>query len=130
MKIPKTITYHPELKQRGGSIIPVGPVIQSTEEFKTDSLTLLVCLDDNGKATGTLYVDKGEGFGYRNGDFELDTFTAKKSGKTVKVSFSLKGRKQTATQRYYKIGVVSDSEIIYSDWENDNQIKISVKSRL
>lgn len=117
--------YQPELKQRGGSVIPVGPVIQSTEEFRTDSLTLLVCLDKENMATGTLYVDKGEGFDYRNGDFEVDVFTAKKTGKNkVTVKCETKGKSQIKGQRYYRIGLVADSGIVYSGWQNSNAVKI------
>jgi len=117
--------YQPDLKQRGGSIIPVGPVIQSTEEFRTDSLTLLVCLDKENMAAGTLYVDKGEGFDYRNGDFEADVFTAKKTGKNkVTVKCETKGKSQIKGQRYYRIGLVADSGIVYSGWQTSNTIKI------
>jgi alpha-glucosidase len=117
--------YQPELKQRGGSVIPVGPVIQSTAEFKTDSLTLLVCLDSENRATGTLYVDKGEGFDYRNGDFEKDIFTAKKAGRNkVAVVCEMKGKSQVKAQRYYRIGLVTGSGIVYSDWQNSNRVNI------
>jgi alpha-glucosidase len=116
--------YQPDIKQKGGSIIPLGPVIQSTACYKTDSITLLVCLDQNNKASGTLYSDAGEGFEYRNGDFELDTFTAKKSGKYgVVVTCAVRGKMQTKKQRFYKIGVVTDSGIFYSEWQNSNKVK-------
>jgi alpha-glucosidase len=121
--------FQPELKQRGGSIIPVGSVIQSTEEFKTDSLTLMVCLDKENMATGTLYVDKGEGFEYRNGDFEVDMFTAIKADEnTVTVKCEIKGKSQTDEQRYYQIGLVTDSGIVYSDWQKSNTVNISIKT--
>lgn len=123
--------YQPKLKQRGGSIIPVGSVIQSTEEYKTDSLTLLVCLDENNFATGTLYVDEGEGFDYRNGDFELDTFTANKTGKnTITVKCEVEGENQTQKQRFYQIGLITNSGVIYSDWQNSNTININTKGGL
>ncbi len=122
--------FQPELKQRGGSVIPVGPVIQSTEEFRTDSLTLLVCLNKENKATGTLYVDKGEGFGYRNGDFEEDIFKATKAGKMVLVTCELKGRRQTKEQRYYQVGLVTNSGIIYSKWQNSDTIRVKIKKGL
>lgn len=117
--------YQPELKQKGGSIIPVGSVIQSTEEFKTDSLTLLVCLDENNEASGTMYVDEGEGFDYQNGDFELDTFTAEMgNNNTVIVKCEIKGKNQTPKQRFYQVGLVTNSGIIYSDWQNSNTLNI------
>jgi alpha-glucosidase len=120
--------YQPELRQRGGSIIPLGRVIQSTQEYKTDSLTLLVCPDREGRATGTLYVDKGDGFDYRNGDYETTTFTATRlNKKTIRVTCTLTGRRQTGEQRYYRIGLVTDSGINYSAWQQSNTIRIKVK---
>lgn len=43
------------MKIRGGSIIPTGKIIQNTTENSLDPLTLLVCLDEQGKATGSMY---------------------------------------------------------------------------
>ena len=54
----------------------MGKVIQSTAEYTTDSLTLLVNLDDKGQATGMLYVDAGDGYGYKHGEYALYRFTA------------------------------------------------------
>ncbi len=117
--------YQPTLKQKGGSIIPIGSVIQSTAEYKTDSITLLVCLDKNYKAGGILYIDSGEGFDYRNNDYETVIF---KAGKVGKNTFSVKckdhGKNQSGKQRCYKIGIVTDSGIYYSDWQKKNCIKI------
>ena len=54
-----TDSYQAELRQRPGSIIPLANLAQSTAEMRTDSLTLLVCLDNNGEAVGQLYEDDG-----------------------------------------------------------------------
>ena len=47
--------------------------------------TLIVCLDEHGKATGTLYEDAGDGWGYKKGDYSLTTYQAEKSGNSVVV---------------------------------------------
>lgn len=40
----------PLLYLKGGSIVPTAPVVQSVEDAKpTDTITLLVALDENGK---------------------------------------------------------------------------------
>jgi alpha-glucosidase len=67
----------PRLYARGGSIIPVGPVIQHTGEKPLDPLTLIVSLDETGSAIGTLYEDAGDGFGYQRGDYLLTTYVAR-----------------------------------------------------
>ena len=73
---PTKDVNQPELRIRGGAILPLGRVIQSTAEQSLDPLTLLVCLDENGEASGTLYEDAGEGFGYREGEYALTTYAA------------------------------------------------------
>ena len=41
--------YQAKLKVRGGSIIPVGKIIQNVNENSFDPLTLVVCPDEDGK---------------------------------------------------------------------------------
>ncbi|HZW05578.1 MAG TPA: TIM-barrel domain-containing protein [Phycisphaerales bacterium] len=76
----------PVLKVRPGAIVPLGPVMQWTGEKPLDPLTLVVNLDDTGRATGTLYEDEGEGHGYRSGAYRLTTFVAERKGDAVEVS--------------------------------------------
>ena len=74
---------------REGAIVPMGKVIQNTAEYSTDSLTLLVNLDKNGQATGMLYEDAGDGFGYKKGEYALYRFTASVENGEVKVKKDL-----------------------------------------
>lgn len=119
--------YQPDLKQRGGTIIPVGKVIQSTVEYTTDSLTLLVCLDKEMKAKGTLYNDAGDGFEYKNGQYAIDSFSAEKTGNNeVTVTCTKVEGNMHENQRFYRVGLVTEKGIVYSDWENENQIKMNI----
>jgi alpha-glucosidase len=70
---------------RGGAIVPTGPVVQYAGEKALEEITLLVCLDEAGKAGGVLYEDAGEGWGFKNGEFRLTTFAAEKNGQEVSV---------------------------------------------
>ncbi|MEO0629223.1 MAG: DUF5110 domain-containing protein, partial [Planctomycetota bacterium] len=76
----------PDFYIKGGSIIPSGPVIQYVGEKPLDPLRLIIALDENGEASGRLYEDAGDGFGYREGDFLLTTYEAERRGDTVTVS--------------------------------------------
>ncbi|MEL7472183.1 MAG: TIM-barrel domain-containing protein [Planctomycetota bacterium] len=81
--------HHPQLPVlhlRAGAIVPVGPVMQHTQQRALDPLTLLVALDEMGEARGTLYEDAGEGFGYRDGDFLLTHYRAVREQGRVRVS--------------------------------------------
>ncbi|MFN0132310.1 MAG: TIM-barrel domain-containing protein [Phycisphaerales bacterium] len=66
----------PELLIRPGAIVPVGPIMQYVDEKPLDPLTLLVNFDATGKASGRLYEDAGDGWGFRDGDFRLVRFDA------------------------------------------------------
>jgi len=125
----KNDAYQPDLKQRGGSIIPLGQKIQSTAELKLDSVTLLVCLDQKLKAKGVLYHDAGDGFAYKNEEYAITNFVAKKAGRN-KISVSIKKSegKLTDDQRYYRVGIVTDSGIVYSAWENKDKVKVTLPS--
>ena len=49
--------------QRGGTIIPtLQRVRRSTKIMMNDPYTLIVALDENGKAKGHLYMDDGQSF--------------------------------------------------------------------
>lgn len=82
----------PQLKIRGGAIIPLGKVIQNTTENSLEQLSLIICLDDKGEAEGTLYEDAGDGFGYTKGDYRLTHFAAKQKGNQVVVTQKSEGK--------------------------------------
>jgi alpha-glucosidase len=61
---------------RGGSILPIAPVTQSTSEVPNGPLTLRVFLPTKGEAcAGEVYTDDGHSFDFRNGDFARVHFT-------------------------------------------------------
>ena len=108
--------YQATVKLREGAILPVGPVIQSTEDYSTDKITLFVNPDADGKAFGTMYDDAGEGFGYKEGEYSVHEFKASKPSKKrikIKVKQTEGNRKK---DRQYRIGVVKDGKITYSRW--------------
>jgi alpha-glucosidase len=61
---------------RGGSILPIAPVTQSTSEVPNGPLTLRVFLPTSGEAcAGEVYTDDGHSFDFRNGEFARVHFT-------------------------------------------------------
>ncbi|KAK3019971.1 hypothetical protein RJ639_003018, partial [Escallonia herrerae] len=83
---------HPDLPAfylQGGSIVPFGPPYQHVGEANLiDDLSLLVALDEHGKAKGVLFEDDGDGYEYTKGGYLLTTYVAelKSSVVTVRVS--------------------------------------------
>jgi|HubBroStandDraft_4_1064222.scaffolds.fasta_scaffold01027_5 alpha-glucosidase len=68
--VPLTTWIHPEVASlpvfvRGGTILPVAPLVQSTDEIPQGLLTLRVYVGD--ACAGHLYVDDGKTYAYKNG---------------------------------------------------------------
>jgi alpha-glucosidase len=61
---------------RGGSILPIAPLTQSTAELPNGPLTLRVFPPNNSEAcAGEVYTDDGHSFDFRNGAFARIRFT-------------------------------------------------------
>src|SRR5665648_9690 len=126
----KNDPYQPELKLRGGAIIPLTQLVQSTVDYKTDSLTLLVCLDKHQKAEGKIYTDAGEGFGYQKCEYEILNFKALKKNKNkIAVMWSHAEGNSTDASRNYRIGIVSEKGTSFSDWTQKKTIVVSLKKK-
>ena len=68
--VPLTTWVHPELEKlpvfvKGGTILPVAPVVQSTNETPKGPLTLRVYVGDD--CSGDLYLDDGKSYDYEKG---------------------------------------------------------------
>jgi alpha-glucosidase len=94
---------------RTGSIVPLGRVVQNTTEDSLTPLTLLVCLDGKGCATGQLYEDEGDGFGYQHGQYCLTTYKAELKNGRVEVSVSSHDGQWTAPKRSVVVEIVDQS---------------------
>ena len=64
----------PGLYIKPGAAVPTGPVLQYADERPLDELTLLVCFDSQGRASGRLYEDAGDGFGFQKGESRETVF--------------------------------------------------------
>lgn len=104
--------YQAALKIRGGAIVPTGKIIQNTTEESLDPLTLLVSLDENGKAEGSLYWDNGDGWEYRNGEYSLQKYSARTEGNSVTVRLTgTEGSMETENKGMAIVKVITDNGI-------------------
>ncbi len=124
-----TDKYQADVKIKGGAIIPLGKIIQNTSQYSLDSLTLIVSLDKNGKASGTLYEDAGDGFLYQKGEYLISGFTAKQVGSVVKIKILVKEGTLRPGTRKCKVIVVTDNGSIESEWVQNNCISIKIPSK-
>lgn len=76
----------PELYLRPGAALPLGPVMQWSDERPLDELTLLAHLTAGGTAEGRLYEDAGDGYGYAHGEFRVTEFRVSPDDYTQAVS--------------------------------------------
>jgi len=119
--------YQAELRQRPGSIIPMANLTQSTEEMKTDSLTLLVCLDADGTAKGQLYEDDGDGFSYRKGNYRLSTIEAKLEKKLLTININKVEGQMASPARTLRIAYVKGGKVQYSAWQQGTTVMMKIK---
>jgi alpha-glucosidase len=73
---------------RAGSIIPEQPLVQSTDEKPEGPLTLRVYPPTaiGNDCKGTIYLDDGVSYNFRNGEFLRDSFTCRLTGQGVIVT--------------------------------------------
>ena len=116
----------PELKIRGGAIIPLGRVVQNTEQPSLNPLTLLVCLDENGLAEGVLYEDAGDGYGYLAGQYLLTSYTARRDGNSVIVEIASQQGKMPRPKRNVIVELITDKGVIKAEGDETKQIVINM----
>jgi alpha-glucosidase len=124
-----SMPYQCTMYQRNGSIIPVGNLIQSTAQYRTDSLTLYIAFDSQNKATGMLYTDAGDGYAYQTGQCEVKLVKAELlNQQTVNISIEHTAGNIDASQQKYRIAVLTSSGIRYSGWQQGNQLRFELNT--
>lgn len=110
------------LYQRPGSIIPLADLFQNTEEYNTDTLTLLINPDETGRATGTMYEDTGEGFGYKKGEYAEFKAIANIEDNYLCVSLQRIGGSLKTCPKQVQVCLVENGNIICYGNISDNEI--------
>lgn len=104
--------YQPGMKIRGGAIVPLGRVVQNTNEPSLNPLTLLVCLDQNGQARGSLYEDAGDGFGYSRGEYALTRYRASRQGDSVVVGLENRQGQMRIPDRPIEVRLITENGVL------------------
>ena len=89
-KFPEPRKVHPKLDTmpvyvRGGSVLPMQPLTQNTEETPVGPLELRVY--PGADCIGTIYLDDGHTFAYQHGQFLRQNFTCEADAKSVRLKF-------------------------------------------
>jgi alpha-glucosidase len=110
--MPEPEHVHPTLETlpvfvRAGAILPMQPVVQSTDEKPQGPLELRVYPGEN--CHGELYQDDGHTFNYRKGEFLRQSFECKLEGQTLTVRFD---PRQGSYPAWWK-----QIEVVVYDWQ-------------
>ncbi|HEX4155876.1 MAG TPA: glycoside hydrolase family 31 protein [Acidobacteriaceae bacterium] len=92
--VPLTTEIHPTLASlpvfvRGGAILPIEPLVQSTNEMPHGPLTLRIYAGP--ACRGSLYLDDGHTYAFQQGDFLRMSFTCQVSADTLAIRISRQG---------------------------------------
>jgi alpha-glucosidase len=114
------------LKIRGGAIVPLGRITQNTNQESLRPLTLFVCLDEKGEASGTLYEDQGNGFEYQKGNYALTRYHAKREGENVIVTKTERQGTYPIVDRKIKVEVISTEGVFKGEGQESKGVRIGV----
>lgn len=122
--------YQARLALRPGSVLPLANLYQNTVDYCTDSLTLVVNLDEKGLAQGRLYEDDGDGLNYRSGDYSDYQLKASTDGKTLTVSLQkIDGKRKASNKRWLRIAQIVKGRLVYSNWQEGNQAVVKLRKK-
>lgn len=113
----------PALYLQGGSIIPVAPVCQHIGEANpTDDLTLIVALDEHGKAQGILFEDEGDGYEYTSGGYLLTTYVAEQQSSVVTIKVAQTEGSWKRPNRCLHVQLLLGKGAMIESWGTDGEI--------
>lgn len=123
--------YQCQLKVKAGAILPVGPVVQTTEQLNMDSaLSLIIVPDASGNAAGSLYEDEGDGFGYMDNEYRVSSFKAvTNSDGTMTVNVEQSG-KFAAEKRLVSVTVYTDKGVYHSFGDICKGVKVFLTGQI
>ena len=93
---------------RAGSILPLAPVMQYTEESQWNNLDIIVY--PGADATFTLYEDEGDNYNYEKGQFSTITFTWDNTKKQLTIGERQGKFKGMLTNRKFNVRVVGTED--------------------
>ncbi|MCW3786274.1 TIM-barrel domain-containing protein [Plebeiibacterium sediminum] len=114
----KNDQYLPDVRMKPGSIVPLSKIIQSTDEYSTDSITVLISTDLEGKALGQMYNDDLDDYQYLEDGYSITTFKANTKKDRLNISIEKTEGSYSIKNTVYRIGIVTDNSIVYNDWSD------------
>lgn len=116
----------PDLYLRPGAVLPLGPIAQHTTGAILDSLTLLVALDDTGRATGSLYEDEGDGFSLYKTQLRRVRYQAQQKEGAVFVQLAGLDGRIGMPHRKVEVRVLTERSVVTGEGSERGTIKIDL----
>ncbi|MFN9992485.1 MAG: TIM-barrel domain-containing protein [Phycisphaerales bacterium] len=115
----------PRMFIRGGAIVPAGPTMEFVDERPMNPLVLIACLNDQGVATGVLYEDAGDGYGYQRGEFLESRYTLRRTGDRIDLTLENEKGSWKRPARGVEVRIILDSSSIVRQVSNMNTDEFS-----
>ncbi len=111
---PQTVTISTPLDTmpifvKGGSIIPMGPLMQYVDQIPTDPITLNVWPDVNQAATFTLYEDDGLSLDYESGAYCITALSCQAMPSEIRIDLSARQGSYQPQARNYVFKVYTET---------------------
>lgn len=103
---------HWPLFVRANSILPLGPLLQYTDERPTDPLTIHCYLSQQGEASYTLYEDDGATQAYTEGTFAETLITCQASAQGASVEIEERFARYRPAREWYEIVVHLQTRVL------------------
>jgi alpha-glucosidase len=91
---------------RGGSILPLQPLIQNTDETPSGPLQLQVY--PGAECSGSIYLDDGHTFRYQHGEYLRQTFSCQSDANSMRLKFHAREGSYTPWWKFV--------EVVIYDW--------------
>ncbi len=91
---------------RGGSIVPLQPLIQNTDEIPSGPLELRVY--PGSQCSGSIYLDDGHTFRYQKGEYLRQSFTCQSDANSMRLKFHAREGSYTPWWKFI--------EVVIYDW--------------
>ncbi|PIA58697.1 hypothetical protein AQUCO_00500561v1 [Aquilegia coerulea] len=113
----------PTLYLQGGSMIPVGPPIQHVGEANpTDDLSLIMALNEEGKAEGLIFEDDGDGNEFNQGEYLLTYYVAELQSSVVTVKISKTEGSWKRPARRLHVQLLLGGGAMLDAWGKDGEV--------
>jgi alpha-glucosidase len=96
-------------------------------EKPLDPLTLIVTLDHEGKASGTMYEDAGDGYGYQAGEFLMSRYSASTEGDTVVVTLAGSEGKMARPNRKVIVRLLLSDREVLAEGVDGQPVRVPLK---